>query len=207
MRTLALGGAAGPALLASATVLCGWLRPGYNHGTEFISALGAQGTPGATLMNLAGFIPSGLLLVGFAVALRGALPRGPMALTVVVLLGLFGAGFTAAGLFSCDSGCPNPSLSLEGAAHDRIAAGMFLAGLGGVALSAVVFRRAAAFHGLWLYSALSAVAGVALLVVLMRSIDAGALAGFWQRLYLATLFAWCAVVGLRTFQVRGRGGA
>jgi hypothetical membrane protein len=201
MRALALGGAAGPALFVVTTALCGALLPGYDHATEFISALGARGAGTAPLMNLAGFIPSGLLLVGFAAALRAVLPRRPLAFTVALLVGLFGAGITVAGLFSCDPGCPQPAVSSEGRVHDGVSGFAFLSGLAAVSLSAILFRRTLELRSLWFYSALSAVVAVVLLVVFARSIESGGPAGLWQRLFLATLFGWCVVVGLRVFRL------
>lgn len=111
MRFLALGGVIGPALFAVVVVICGALRPGYNHMTQFISELGAQGTSHAAIMNFAGFLPLGLLLVGFAASLRGALPRRPLAVAVAILLGLFGLSIALAGLYSCDPGCPQPPVA------------------------------------------------------------------------------------------------
>ena len=59
IRTLALGGVAGPILFTAVTIMCAALRPGYGHFRNLISELGAHGTANATLMNYAGFIPAG----------------------------------------------------------------------------------------------------------------------------------------------------
>jgi hypothetical membrane protein len=56
MRTLALGGVAGPAIFSVATLACAALRPQYSHLANVISELGATGTSNALLMNYAGFV-------------------------------------------------------------------------------------------------------------------------------------------------------
>ncbi len=69
MRFLALGGAAGPVLFATAVVVSGELRPEYSHVTRFMSELGEAGGSRSYLMNYGGFIPAGLLLIGLSAAL------------------------------------------------------------------------------------------------------------------------------------------
>lgn len=75
MRVLALGGLAGPVLFSTVVIVCGTLRPGYDHATQFMSELGETGGSHASLMNFVGFIPSGLLLAAFGASFAWLLPR------------------------------------------------------------------------------------------------------------------------------------
>ena len=75
MRLLSLGGAAGPVLFATAVVVSGALRPEYSHVTRFMSELGEAGGSRSYLMNYGGFIPTGLLLIGFSVSLFRSFAR------------------------------------------------------------------------------------------------------------------------------------
>lgn len=77
MKFLSLGGVAGPVLFTSVTLVCASLRPGYGHISQFISELGASGTPHALLMNLAGFIPSGLMLAALGCRLASGSRDAP----------------------------------------------------------------------------------------------------------------------------------
>jgi hypothetical membrane protein len=104
MRTLALGGVAGPAVFSLVALACAALRPGYSHLAHVISELGASGTPNASLMNYGGFVPGGLMLAAFAVALRRVLPPRPLATAAAALVGLFALGLVASGVSSCDPG-------------------------------------------------------------------------------------------------------
>jgi hypothetical membrane protein len=47
------------------TVIGGANFPNYSHASQFISELGASGAPNARVINLAGFLPAGLLLIAF----------------------------------------------------------------------------------------------------------------------------------------------
>ena len=92
MRILALGGLAGPVWFAAVVALCAALRPDYRHAHQFISELGAAGSPHAWLMNYAGFLPVGLLLgIGFR-----SLPRLRPLSTGSIASGVLGFCFLAA---------------------------------------------------------------------------------------------------------------
>jgi hypothetical protein len=159
-------------------------------------------------MNLAGFVPSGLLIAGFGASLVALGPRTTLSVVGALLVAIFGLGITGAGVYSCDPGCPRRDLSAEAAAHQLVSSLAFLAGLLALGIWAHRFRRLAGWRSMWRYTAASAVAALALLVVLDASLDDRGYAGVWQRLFLATLYLWCAVVGVRLFhQSRARVGA
>jgi hypothetical protein len=202
MRTLALGGVAGPVVFTLATLVCSALRPDYSHLTRFISELGANGTPYASLMNYAGFVPAGLMLTAFGVRLASVLPRRLLTTGAAVLVILFGFGVTAAGIISCDPGCPQGAGSVENLIHDRIGPASFLSLIVAAGLLGLGFRRLPAWRHLAVYSFLTSALGLGFLIALATSLDTRALTGLWQRLLLTTLFLWCAVVGLRAYRSR-----
>ena len=197
MRRLALGGIAGPALFSAVVIVAAALRAGYSHTADFISELGATGTPYASLMNYAGFIPAGLMLAAFGIALAKTLPRRRACLLAAVLVASFGAGIAASGFASCDPGCPLAGGSVENLVHNRIAPIAFLCLIAGAGILGFQFRSDPAWRSLSVYSLVSSLVGLCLLVALASSFDTRELTGLWQRLLLAVLFLWCAVVGLR----------
>jgi hypothetical protein len=199
-----MGGVAGPILFSSVAILSGALRPGYSHVASFISELGASGTPHASLMNVLGFVPGGLLLACLGVALARVTSSYASGVAGSVLVGLFGAGVAASGVLSCDPGCPVPGGSLENAAHNAIGPASFVALACGAGLLGRAFRRLPRFRPLSSYSFVTSVLGLLLVVAMARSLEAKALTGLWQRLFLATMFLWCAVVGVRVFRHDGR---
>ena len=197
MRLLVLGGVAGPILFSAVVIVSAALRPGYSHVASFISELGATGTRYAELMNYAGFVPGGVLLAAFGAALVRALPRGRAAILAASLVTMFGAGVAASGIASCDPGCPQAGGSVENLVHNRIAPIAFLCLIAAAGILGVLFRGDAFWRSLSIYSLISSLSGLCLLVALANSLDARELTGLWQRLLLAVLFLWCAVVGLR----------
>lgn len=198
MRLLALGGVAGPVLFTTMVIVCAALRPDYRHLYQFMSELGATGTPNAALMNFAGFIPTGLLIAAFGIALLRMLGSGVRSLVAGALVTWFGAGVLLAGIFSCDAGCPmGPGVSQAARLHDLVSISAFTSAIVGIGLWAFEFRRLPRWQRLWKYTAVSSAVAAVLMAALAASIDGRVLTGLWQRLLLATLFLWYAVVGLR----------
>jgi len=207
MRMLSLGGALGPLVFAAAVLVAAALRPDYSHVTHFISELGATGTTNAALLNYAGFVPGGLLLAAFGVALAGALPKRRLTLAAAALVTLFGCGVAASGFISCDTGCPQAGGSIENAIHNAIAPIAFLSLIAGAATLGLCFRRLPEWRAFSLYSLLTSAFALCFLAALASSLDNRELTGLWQRLLLATLFLWCAVIGVRAFQLSRRSHA
>jgi hypothetical membrane protein len=200
VRILALGGIAGPVLFSVVVLVFGALRPGYSHLQHFISELGVPGTAYAALVNYAGFVPAGLVLAVFGVALVSALPGNRLIRLAAVLVTAFGLGIAASGVISCDLGCPQGEGSLENVVHNTIAPVSFTCLIAAMAILGVRFRRFHEWRHLSLFSLLASVTALCLLVVLASSLDSRVLTGLWQRLLLAVLFMWCAVVGLEAFR-------
>lgn len=199
MRVLALGGIAGPILFSMITIVAAALRPDYSHIRNFISELGADGTPYAALMNYAGFVPAGLMLAAFGIALAATLPRDRFRIVASILVTLFGVGMAADGIISCDLGCPQTGGSPENLIHIRIARAAFLCATIGAGIVGIRFRRLPAWRNLSRYSLVTSAVALCFIVALATSLESRLLSGLWQRLVLLTLFAWCAVVGLRVF--------
>ncbi len=205
MRFLAFGGVAGPVLFTSVVILCAALRPEYSHVSQFMSELGETGGSHASLMNFLGFIPSGLLLAFFGASLASLRPCTALSLAAAALIIVFGLGITGAGVCSCDPGCPRQGLSTEAMLHQVVSITAFIAGVLGIALWAYRFRELPAWRSLWRYSAATSATALVLLLVLNASIESRWFAGVWQRLFLSTLFVWCAVVGLHAFRFPASG--
>lgn len=204
-RILALGGVAGPILFAVITTVAAALRPGYSHITSFISELGAPGTPHAALMNYLGFVPTGLFLTTFGIALVRVTSQHVLAVVGAVLVGVFGVGVTVSGVVSCDPGCPVPGGSLTNLAHNAIGPLSFIALACGIGLLGYGFRRLPSFRPVSGYAVVTSLLGLLLVVALIGSVEARELTGLWQRLFLATQFLWCASIGIRVFRSHGHG--
>ena len=200
MRILALGGPGGSVLFVAMVLLCASLRPDYNHATQVMSVLGETGGPHAFLMNAAGFVPAGALFIAFGVSLASLVPRMPLSTLGSLLVCGFGAGIVAAGIFSCDPGCPRDAISIEATLHIVVSIVAFVSGVCACGVWALVFRKLEAWQSLWPYSAASAVVAVVLLLIFNESARSGEFKGVWQRLFLGTLYLWHAVIGVHAFR-------
>lgn len=95
-RVLALAGIAGPLLFTAAFILQGFLRPGYSHVAEPVSAL-ATG-PNGWIQDL-NFLVWGPLMIAYAVGLHLGIRRSRYGLAGPALLVLSGIGLVVAGIF------------------------------------------------------------------------------------------------------------
>jgi hypothetical membrane protein len=72
---LASCGVLAPFVYSGAVIAASRKVPAFDHLKNFMSELGATGAPGAYLMNLAGFLPYGILILAFALALHRGIHR------------------------------------------------------------------------------------------------------------------------------------
>jgi hypothetical membrane protein len=200
LRYLALGGIAGPALFTLTTVISACLRSGYSHKTQFISDLGATGSPNANLMNYAGFIPSGILAGLFGLSLFLLLPKKMITVTGSVLVTVFGIGMVVAGIYSNDAPGFQGEGSLSNRIHDQVSGLMFLCVIAGILILGLSFRKIPSWRGLWIYSVLSSPISLILFITFINSMDSHTYTGMWQRLFLLSVFLWMAIVGWHNFK-------
>jgi hypothetical membrane protein len=92
---LAACGIAAPIVYAAAAIAASINYPQYDHLKNFVSGLGAIGAPGAAIMNFAGFLPYGVLMLAFALAVHRGIRKdvgGWLGPTVLALYGLLYRG-------------------------------------------------------------------------------------------------------------------
>lgn len=200
VKYFSLGGLFGSALFTLMTLICSSLRPGYDHINHFISELGATNTHHATLMNYAGFIPSGLMIIQFAISLLSLLSMSVAGRFGAVLVGLFGTGVILVGFFSCDQGCPQKDGSFENMMHNAVSGPAFLSVIIGILLLAFAFRKSIQWNRLWIYSLMSSLVAALFMILLINSIESRELTGLWQRLLLATVFLWLSIISINLFR-------
>ena len=201
LRFLALGGVIAPVIFTFTVLICAALRPGYNHIVEFISGLGATGTPYANLMNFGGFIPTGILNAILGLSLMLLLPKNYVARFGSFFIILFGLGMMSAGIFSADGPGGPPGGSFQDTMHGYASFPAFFSPIIGMLLLGIAFRRFPSWKGLWIYSVASAVLAAVFVYAMINSIEAFRFTGLWQRLLLGTILLWCGIVGMRLFKI------
>ena len=100
------------------TVVGGANFPNYSHASQFVSELGAAGAPNARIINLAGFLPAGLLITAFAFFARQSLPRSGATTFGMIGLALFALGYLVAAVFPCEGDCRPAEPTLSQAFHN-----------------------------------------------------------------------------------------
>ena len=135
--------AAASAVLAVAVPLIGGvLVPQHSHVNDFISELGAVGTPWGGAVSLGGFLPTGLsALLFLIVAAPLVAPRGG-AKTGYLLLSSVGLAYVGAAFAPCDVGCPAFPTSVRQLLHNLFGILEYVGGgIGLLVFSSTYFRR------------------------------------------------------------------
>ena len=94
-------------------VIAGLFYPDYSHSSQFISELGATGSPYGNYVNYLGFIPTELFIIAFVFICFSVLPKSKTNLTGLFFIGIYGLSLGVSALFPCDYGCRpiEPTLS------------------------------------------------------------------------------------------------
>ncbi|HEV8096710.1 MAG TPA: DUF998 domain-containing protein [Burkholderiales bacterium] len=190
-----------PLLWAFTIVLCGSLRPEYSHFAQYISELGERGSSTELAMRYLGFVPTGLLHIGFAAFLYAAFRGSRLAAIAAMLLAINGFARIGAGLFPCEPGCAGPKVLLSQQLHSLSAAVGFFAFIGTSVLWGIVLRRYPSLRGLSPYSVASGILGLAFLLLMVWSDPQRAGTGLYERLSSGVLSLWVLVFAARLWQL------
>jgi hypothetical protein len=117
-RLALITGSLGALVVVVLTVVGGANFPNYSHASQFISELGADGAPNAHLINLAGFLPAGVLITSFAFFAWRSLPRSGATTFGMVGLAFFALGYLVAAFFPCEGDCRPVEPALSQAIHN-----------------------------------------------------------------------------------------
>lgn len=197
VAVLAACGVVAPFVYTAGALAAGLRHPGYSHLKHFISELGAMGSPGAGLMNFAGFLPYGLLLIAFALAVHRGMRTDTGGWLGPSMLGVYGIAYVALAFAPCNPGCRPDPPSLHHQFH---------AFLGEVIFLAVVAGPFALFPRMLKDPDWRPLAGATLvlplsawLVLNLRMV--GVAGGVRQRLWLLLLFVWIEIVAIRLLRL------
>ncbi len=122
-------------------VIGGATFPGYSHGTQYISELGATGAPHSRMVSWLGFVPSGFLLMAFAFTAPLSLPRSPWTWLGFAFLGYYALGLVAGGLFPCDFGCRPSDPTAAQTIHNAVAGSGYLTGITALLVLGIQARK------------------------------------------------------------------
>jgi hypothetical membrane protein len=199
-NALAACGIAAPLVFIAAVVAASVNHPGYNHLKNFISELGATGAPAAGVMNFAGFLPYGLLMVGFALAVHRGMRADAGGWLGPSILALYGLAYIAVAVSPCDPGCQAATPSLHHRLHFLLGDLIFLtAVLGPFTLYPRMVKDPA-----WRSLAAATLILPGLAWLILEASGVGIPGPLRQRLWLLLFFMWIAIVALRLLRLGGR---
>jgi hypothetical protein len=112
-RLLTFVAIAGPIYYVGFVTVLGMLWPGYDPIGQTQSELGAVDAPHGLLMNVAGFMALGVVILAFAGDFHLVLRPSPWKLVATVLMAVAGAGMIVVGFFPCDAGCVDVTRTSE----------------------------------------------------------------------------------------------
>lgn len=181
-------------IVSAVTFLCtiiaaGITYPEYNHAHQYLSELGAPGSPYAVWVNLLAFITPGALLLVAVLISNTALPPGDR----WIALGKYGlawyaCGLMLAGIIPCDENCTLSLSSPMQMIHSFIGWTSYLFGTTSIFLLISHVRK------YWIKGPLSHPGFILLgycaaFSFLMLNLSAP-FSGVWQRILEATVFSW-----------------
>jgi hypothetical membrane protein len=193
-RLLNAAGIAAPVLWVAAFVYIGSLRPEYSPYRQYISELAARGTPTQHLMQVAGFLLPGLMVVAFGL-LVGLSARTKPAGAGAALLIVAGIARIAAGVFPPDPCCAPMAASVSERTHNAAGTAFVLAMGAAVLIWCAVAERTFRTRANWFrwYSLATFVAAITLPLWLIHFGTDPANVGLFQRASFGVLNLWVLV--------------
>jgi hypothetical membrane protein len=200
-RPLAMIGIAGPVCYVVLVTMLGLLWPGYDPIRQTQSVLGAVDAPLGPVMNVAGFMALGLVVLAFAGAYLQVLRRGAWTLAVAAALGVAGVGLVVVGFFPCDAGCVD--VTRTGELHSFFSMPPAIGLPVAMMLSAAAFQADGRLGTSWqvasfVLGALGLAAGPVIAAELATGYD-----GLLQRVAMWVPVLWVSVVALRLHALAG----
>lgn len=199
-------GVAGPLAFATASVIATAAQRGYNARREDVSALAALDAQHPWIM-ITGFLVFGSCTIALAVGLRGAIQHSQAATAGPIMILVVGLGIVGAGLMrndcstelaNCAARVRAGNVSWHHHGHDFASITVFGILMFAPLVFAEAFRHDPHWQGLRRYSQISAPLSFGLLALYLfsSSITPG-WAGLLQRVFIATVLTWLAVLGAR----------
>lgn len=197
-KLLAICGIIGPILYTIVMVVVGLLRPGYNHFTQYMSELGEVGGLNAIIMNIAGFVMLGLLMIAFAFGLHRGIGEGRGSKMGPTLIAVAGAGAALIALFPVDPSSMTPSFTgiMHGVSAMLLGVGMVLAPFA-VANRLKYDQR---WKGYRLYSLATGVVSAIIGVIFFSNALEGWM-GLLQRVALGVPLLWVEVMAIKLLRL------
>lgn len=199
----AICGMIAPIAFASAIIIAGALRPGYDHAMQYISALGEGGDASAYVMNFGGFFLLGVLLLIFSLGFFKRIDFKSMSqkfqyaevlrIIIPMMIGISGVGYM---LTAFSPGDTAPYLH---GFMGFFAGFIFFLPL----ITAYSFIRDPAWKSYWLFSFIVFIAQA--FVGIALRLASGEMIGLEQRAMYVPILIWVEIVAFRSYRISASG--
>ena len=189
LRWIAVGGLVAPVLFTVLYLVIGVVTPGYNAYSQTISELGQVGQPYAVFQD-ANFVLTGLLTIGFVVALAPSIGRSRGSRLAAILLLVYPIAFVLVGTV----------IPLPSPLHVPVGSIGFFLTIVGMTITSWPMRRDASWQRLASFTLVTGIVSIVGFFVYgflqSQSITTSWL-GLAQRLVLAPYFVWIEIVAIK----------
>lgn len=117
-------------------LVAGFYYPGYSHVRDYISELGAAGSPTGVWVSYLGFLPIGILVIAFVFVARPLIAQSKLAVIGFYMLWGIGIAYAGAAFAPCDLHCPAEG-SIRQTVHNSLGLLEYLGGGIGLILFAL----------------------------------------------------------------------
>jgi hypothetical membrane protein len=204
-QLLALSGVAAPMLFTLLVIVSSLLRSDYSHLSHTISGLGESGAPNAWIQNV-NFVMLGVLTVAFGIGLHRGINGSSRSKTGPVLIVLFGSiGLIGSALFPADPG--GTAVTTVGNLHNLASTIGFPSVIAAMWVLGTRMRQDERWRGYVTYSRVNSLVAFSLFL-LLGAVFSGAIpslevvTGLLQRIFVASIFSWMIMIGLRLLRLR-----
>lgn len=196
LTTARICGFASVVLALTVPLVFGILRADYDHIRQYISELGERDAPYAPIVNLAGFLPIGVLVLAFLASTKRFFPPSRSVTVGVWLFASVGLAYVVSAFFPCDPGCPaSGAVSVRQLVHN-FAVLEYVGAACGLAMLSRAFRQTGLWHPLALFSLIcGGIAMAGFILMVLPEFDPWR--GLAQRMAEIAIFGWIAAISIR----------
>ena len=201
-KTSAIFGILGPVINLIVFSVLGFVYPGYNPISQFISELATSEAPHNIIMNIFGFNVFGLYLIFFGLGLYLSVKKHVLTTISMTLFIASGICIFALSAFPCDMGCK--SLTFTGIGHNLLI--IFPSGAipTAILLSLYPIWKDHNWRNYWWFFFLQL--GIFLIIFSPMAIfiDLSIVSGLIQRLGLAVPLSWVFIMSIKLYRLAGK---
>jgi hypothetical membrane protein len=198
-KVSAIFGIAGPIVNVIVFTILGFLYPGYNPVSQFISELATPEAPHNIFMNIFGFVIFGLYLIFFGIGLYLSVKRHFLISISMILFIISGIFILTLSFFPCDLGCRD--VTFLGIGHNVLIKFPSITMPAAIILSLYPLWKDSNWKNYWWIFLV--LIGVFLVIYLILSLTTNLylINGLIQRLGLFVPIAWVFLMSIRLYRL------